>query len=104
MIDLNIPEKVETMQNNMKNLARSMFRPISRKYDEAEHEYPKELDFFRNLPIMNKPKKKDKDPAKAAAKKTEGGEGGAKLGANLGLIFSTEALCWGDAADRKSVV
>jgi acyl-CoA dehydrogenase len=97
MIDLNMPAKVETMQNNMKNLARSMFRPISRKYDEAEHEYPKELDFFRNLPIMSKPKKKD--PAKAAApKKPAGEEGGAKLGANLGLIFSTEALCWGDAA------
>lgn len=98
MIDLELPEKILKMQDNMKNLARSIFRPISRKYDEAEHEYPKELDFFRNLPIMSRPKKKDAGEAGKAVKKDLSQTNGSKVGANLGLIFSTEALCWGDAA------
>lgn len=95
MVNLELPEKVEKMQANMKNLARTILRPVSRKYDLNEHEYPKELDFFRNIPIMSRPKKKNGEADKAK-KKSKSGE--AKMGANLGLIFATEALCWGDAA------
>ncbi|MBW2704664.1 MAG: hypothetical protein JRF33_27930, partial [Deltaproteobacteria bacterium] len=34
--------------------AKDMFRPIARKYDENEHEYPKELDVLRP-PVPKKP-------------------------------------------------
>jgi acyl-CoA dehydrogenase len=96
MVNLELPEKVEKMQANMKNLARTIFRPVSRKYDINEHEYPKELDFFRNIPIMSRPKKKSDPKTTKGKDKSKGG--GSSLGANLGLILSTEALCWGDAA------
>ncbi len=97
MIDLELNEKTEKVRANMKNLAKTLLRPISRKYDLAEHEYPKELDMFRSLPIMGKPKKKDPAAAAAAkAKKPADAEGG-KIGANMSLVLSTEALCWGDA-------
>jgi acyl-CoA dehydrogenase len=97
MIDLELNEKTEKVRANMKNLAKSLLRPISRKYDLAEHEYPKELDMFRSLPIMGKPKKKDPAEAAAKAKKAETADGGPKIGANMSLVLSTEALCWGDA-------
>jgi len=35
-----------------------MLRPISRYYDENEHKYPQELDMFRSIKIMSRPKKK----------------------------------------------
>jgi len=93
MINLELSEKAEKMQANMKNLAKTMLRPISQKYDLAEHDYPKELDMFRSIPIMGKPKKKGDAPR--PSKSSSNGE---KMGANLGLVMSAEALCWGDAA------
>lgn len=96
MIDLTLNEKTEKVRANMKNLAKTLLRPISRKYDLAEHEYPKELDMFRTLPIMGKPKRKDPDAQKA--KKKDGEQKEKKIGPNLSLVLSTEALCWGDAA------
>ena len=97
MINLDIDEKVEKVRANMKNLAKSLLRPISLKYDQAEHDYPKELDMFRNIPIMGKPKKKA-DASGAKPKKKSPGQSSDKMGPNLGLVMSTEALCWGDAA------
>lgn len=95
MIKIDTPEKIEKMQNGMNNLAKGMLRPIARKYDEAEHEYPKELDVFRSMPIMGKkPKKNDNEPGKAKA--SDNGE--FKVGQNLGTVVSVEEMCWGDAA------
>lgn len=98
MINLNIPEKVEKMQANVMNMAKSVLRPISRKYDEAEHEYPKELDLFRNIPIISRPQKRNDSGEKPSKPQGKSETNGNKLGPNLGLIFATEALCWGDAA------
>lgn len=86
------------MQNNLKNMANSIFRPISRKYDEAEHDYPVELDMFRKLPILSQPKKKSGEKDASAKSKRKSSQNGNHIGANMRLIFSTEALCWGDAA------
>ena len=58
MINLEVDEEIDKMQSNLKNMAISMFRPISRKYDEAEHEYPVELDMFRKFPVLSRPKKR----------------------------------------------
>jgi acyl-CoA dehydrogenase len=98
MVDIRIDEKTAGLQNNLKNMANSLMRPISRKYDEAEHEYPKELDMFRKLPLLNPPKKKSggKDTEKKSKQKS--GDNAVGVGANMRLIFSTEAMCWGDAA------
>jgi acyl-CoA dehydrogenase len=98
MIDLEIDEKIDKMQNNLKNLAKSIFRPISRKYDEAEHDYPVELDMFRKPPILSLSPKKtgDKDSVAGSGRKSD--QNTSHIGKNMRLILSTEALCWGDAA------
>lgn len=97
MINLEVTEKMDKMQTNLKNMATSIFRPISRKYDEAEHDYPKELDIFRKLPIISQSKKKSEGEETKAKAKSKSDQNSSRLGANLRLIFSTEALCWGDA-------
>jgi acyl-CoA dehydrogenase len=95
MINLETPEKIIQMQTSLNNLANSMLRPISQKYDMHEHEYAKELDMFRGMKIMGRPKKKKDDGA--AGKKVEEKAADGKVGANLGTVVSIEEMCWGDA-------
>src|SRR3989440_11877396 len=45
-INLEIPKKFEMLVSQAHQVATEVFRPISRKYDRAEHEYPKELDML----------------------------------------------------------
>ncbi len=92
MISLELPDNMEKMRSNIRNLAKGVLRPVSRKYDEAEHEYPKELEVFRGMQIMGRPKKKKKDgeiKSKSSAPKT---------GVNLGTCITVEQMCWADAA------
>lgn len=44
MINLELPKKLKASANQAHQVASQIFRPISRKYDLAEHEYPVELD------------------------------------------------------------
>ncbi|RJO79795.1 acyl-CoA dehydrogenase [Nocardia panacis] len=44
MINLELPKKLRASANQAHQVGREIFRPISRKYDLAEHEYPVELD------------------------------------------------------------
>ena len=46
MINLDDPKKFRTLVGQAHQVAMNMLRPISRKYDRAEHEYPKELDML----------------------------------------------------------
>ena len=42
-------KKFRSLANQAHQVAENYFRPISRKYDKAEHAYPKELDCFAAL-------------------------------------------------------
>ena len=46
MINLDDPKKFRALVDQAHQVAMNMLRPISRKYDRAEHEYPKELDML----------------------------------------------------------
>ncbi len=46
MINLETPKKHRTLVDQAHQVAMNMLRPISRKYDRAEHAYPKELDML----------------------------------------------------------
>ena len=45
-INLDDPRKFRALAGQAHQVAMNMLRPISRKYDLAEHEYPKELDML----------------------------------------------------------
>ena len=49
MINLEIPRKFGGLVSQSHQVATEIFRPNSRKYDTAEHEYPKELDMLAAL-------------------------------------------------------
>ncbi|MFC7490193.1 MULTISPECIES: acyl-CoA dehydrogenase family protein [unclassified Knoellia] len=46
MIDLEVPRKFRPLVEQARGMAEEVFRPISRKYDLAEHAYPQELDLI----------------------------------------------------------
>ena len=46
MINLETPKKHRVLVDQAHQVAMNMLRPISRKYDRAEHAYPKELDML----------------------------------------------------------
>src|SRR5680860_763064 len=48
-ISLEIPKKLQALQSQANQVANEVLRPISRKYDLAEHAYPKELDMLAAL-------------------------------------------------------
>jgi len=46
MINLEVPRKFTALVTQAHEVASEILRPISRKYDRAEHAYPKELDML----------------------------------------------------------
>ncbi|MGH2870320.1 MAG: acyl-CoA dehydrogenase family protein [Solirubrobacteraceae bacterium] len=110
MINLEIPKKFGTLVSQSHQVATEIFRPNSRKYDTAEHEYPKELDMLAALiDGMNESgslggagagtvgggsngsaKTKAKTKAKATA------ETGNRNGSNMASLLGLIELCWGD--------
>src|SRR5699024_4324829 len=49
MINLELPKRLEAGANQARQVATQIFRPVSRKYDLAEHEYPVELDTLKAM-------------------------------------------------------
>lgn len=97
-MNLDMPKKFRPIVNNAHQVALSVFRPISRKYDTAEHQKPKELDMLASvLDGFN-----EGDPASSAgASQTGGGkqenDGSVKNGANMSTCLGAIELCYGDA-------
>lgn len=96
MINLENPKRYRALVDQAHQVAAEMFRPISRKYDLAEHDYPTELDTLSAvLDGMN-------------AGDAEGGAGVSKLsskanedgsvvnGKNMAAVLGMIELCWGD--------
>jgi acyl-CoA dehydrogenase len=102
MINLEIPKKLTPLVGQAHQVAEQVLRPISRKYDAAEHEYPKELDMLAAaLDGMNDGGgssgagaggvRRSKGDAKSGAA-PEGNRNGSNLATVLGII----EMCWGD--------
>jgi acyl-CoA dehydrogenase len=95
-INLEIPKKFKPLANQANQVATEVFRPISRKYDEAEHSYPKELDMLASL-IDGMNEGSDIGGAGAAGVRREkGADGENRNGSNLSTVLGIIELCWGD--------
>jgi len=99
MINLEIPKKFKPLATQANQVATEVFRPISRKYDEAEHSYPKELDMLASL-IDGMNEGSEIGGAGAAGVRREsngdGAEAGNRNGSNLSTVIGIIELCWGD--------
>jgi acyl-CoA dehydrogenase len=103
MIYLEVPKKLKPLITQAHQVGLGMFRPISRKYDRAEHAYPKELDMLGAiLRGMGEGGAKAgvgsgqmTTDAKDAPAPREGAQT-VRNGGNMSTLLGTIELCWGD--------
>jgi acyl-CoA dehydrogenase len=97
MINLEIPKKLQQVQQMAHQLSATVFRPISRKYDRIEHcDTPEELKPVAQMMASMRPSR-----AKAAGKGAN--DGSSSNGANLTGIVGMEEMCWGDVGLMLSI-
>ncbi|WP_224277329.1 acyl-CoA dehydrogenase family protein [Nocardioides lacusdianchii] len=102
MINLETPKKQAGLIDQAHQLAMNMLRPISRKYDRAEHDYPHELDMLAAL-IDGVSETGATGGAGAGGVRRDDKPSGAdratvRNGANLASVLSVAEMCWGDTA------
>jgi acyl-CoA dehydrogenase len=97
MINLEVPKKLEVLIGQAHQVAAEVFRPVSRKYDRAEHTYPKELDMLAAV-IEGVEAGGGTGGAGAAGVRRDGSGGGEgnRNGSNMATVLSVAELCWGD--------
>ena len=98
MINLDTPKKHRQLVDQAHQVAMNMLRPISRKYDAAEHEYPKELDMLAamidGLSESGASEGAGAGGGRQSEEKKE--QAGTRNGANLASVLSIAEMCWGD--------
>ncbi len=95
-INLETPKKFSMLINQAHQVSTEIFRPISRKYDRAEHEYPKELDMLASLIDGMNASGETSTGARGVRRKD--GSGGNQNGTNMSGVLSVMEACWGDVA------
>ncbi|PZS20467.1 MAG: acyl-CoA dehydrogenase [Pseudonocardiales bacterium] len=84
--------------NQAHQVATEVFRPIARKYDRAEHEYPKELDMLAAL-IDGMNAAGQGSTGARGVRRDSGDKGqGNRNGTNMSGVLSIMQACWGDVA------
>ncbi|HOW93513.1 MAG TPA: acyl-CoA dehydrogenase family protein [Mycolicibacterium fallax] len=102
-INLELPKKLKAVAEKGHQGAAEMFRPISRKYDLAEHAYPVELD---TLAELFDGISEAGTVSFAGADAFHGAEAGSKKnvnGANMSALINAIEVSWGDVALLLSV-
>ena len=96
-INLEIPKKLEQLVEQAHVVAAEVLRPISRKYDLAEHEYPKELDMLAAMiDGLDEGGASSGAGAAGVSRASENGDGGNRNGSNLASVLTIIEMCWGD--------
>jgi acyl-CoA dehydrogenase len=96
MINLEVPKKAGALINQAYQAAAEVLRPISRKYDRAEHTYPTELDMFAALLDGLNSSGEGGAGAAGVRRKENESSGGNRNGGNLSTVLGTIEMCWGD--------
>ncbi|NKR26707.1 acyl-CoA dehydrogenase [Rhodococcus hoagii] len=103
MINLELPKKLRASANQAHQVAAQILRPVSRKYDLAEHEYPKELDTMAAMVEgLN-----DSGQGASGAALGRGDEQpkavGNTNGGNMASLMNVIETCWGDVGLTLSI-
>jgi acyl-CoA dehydrogenase len=98
MINLETPRKFAALVGQAHQVATEVLRPISRKYDAAEHTYPKELDMLAALiDGMNAGGELGGTGATGVRRENRAGADGANTnGSNMSTVLGVMEMCWGD--------
>ena len=104
MINLELSKRLKAGQNQAHQAAAEIFRPISRKYDLAEHERPVELDTMASL--VEGMADAGQSMAGASGGRADAGKKqkeGVKNGGNMASILNVIETCWGDVGLTLSI-
>ncbi|WP_044870730.1 acyl-CoA dehydrogenase family protein [Pseudomonas sp. LFM046] len=95
-MNLEIPKKFRGLVGQAHQVAAQYFRPLSRKYDKAEHAYPRELDLLAAVLDGMNAGSPEAVGAGSASKRGTSREEGVRNGGNLSALLGVMELCWGD--------
>ncbi len=96
MINLEVPGKLGVLVSQARQSAAEIFRPNSRKYDQAEHTYPVELDVLAALIDGLNASGAGGAGASGVRRDKDGDKTKIRNGANLATVLGTIEMCWGD--------
>jgi len=94
MIDFELSESMQNMQSMTHMLAEQAMRPISREYDEREHEKP--WDFLNTMWNVSRGATMTGDSGEKKERKGPSEQ-------NLSMCMTVEELCWGDVGLYLSI-
>jgi acyl-CoA dehydrogenase len=99
MISLELPKKFAGLVNQSHQIAIEVFRSNSRKYDQLEHEHPKELDML--AAVIDGLNESGRLSGAGAGGVSNGSKGsnslqGNRNGSNMASLLGLIELCWGD--------
>jgi len=100
-INLETPKKFRAFIEQANQVADGFLRANSRKYDLAEHEYPKELDLLASLIDGMADSGEGQGAGATGVRREEGADdtvkaGKVKNGSNMSSVLSIIEMCWGD--------
>lgn len=99
MINLDTPKKFRAFIKQAHDVADNFLRANSRKYDLAEHAYPKELDLLASLVDGMGDSGQGQGAGAAGVRRDEDeSDDGSKVknGTNMSSVLSIIEMCWGD--------
>jgi acyl-CoA dehydrogenase len=99
MINLEVPRKFRPFVKQAHQVAEEFLRANSRKYDLAEHAYPKELDLLASLVDGLGDSGQGQGAGAAGVRRdaSPGADGGGvRNGTNLSSVLSIIEMCWAD--------
>jgi len=94
--NLEIPKKFKVLSDQAHQVALEVLRPISRKYDVAEHEYPKELDMLAALIDGMNDSGASAGAGASGVSSSKSTETGNRNGTNMSSALGVMETCWGD--------
>ena len=100
-MNLELPRKLRDLTAMSRAVAEQMFRPISRKYDTAEHTRPVELDMLGA--VLDGMNTSGGEGVGTGAVRREKTGGGVRNGANMSTVVGLAELCWGDVGLALSI-
>lgn len=95
MINLETPKKFKVLVNQAQQVANEVLRANSRKYDLAEHAYPKELDLLASL-LDGMNEGSDRGAGAGGVRRQESADGEIRNGSNMNTVLGVIEMCWGD--------
>ena len=96
MIDLEVPKKFTPLVEQARQVARHVFRPISRRYDREEHTEPTELHMLAAAMEGLEDSGELSGAGAGGVARETGGDGEVRNGSNMATVLGIMELCWGD--------